>query len=692
MKRIRVAVAGVGNCASALVQGLGYYSENEDARGLMFPTIGGWRANDIEIVAAFDVDRRKVGLPLSEAIFAPPNCADRFHAPPVHSAAVTVEMGALLDGVAAHMADYPAGEAFRPASVDPVDVARRLEEASVDVFVSYMPVGADRAVEHYAECCLATRVAMVNCSPTFIASSPAWLQRFEHRGVAIIGDDVKSQLGATIVHRVLARLFEDRGIVLSRTYQLNVGGNTDFLNMLARDRLVSKRKSKTQSVQSQLREPLPDDRIHIGPSDYVSWLHDNKLCFLRIEGAGFGGLPIELELRLSVHDSPNSAGVVVDAIRCAALARAVGISGSVDAASSYLMKSPPRQRSDDDARREMQALVSLRPPGARGASRLEIEVIASTDLTVEHLNAWRDLQAARVDLQSPFLTAQFTRIAGACTQDVYAGVLRDTGRIVGFFPFQRVAAASARPVAHGFNDCQAVVCAADAEWSADELLRGCQLERVAFDHLVATQAQFARFHSTVGFSPQIDLRRGVAAWKRQLRADGRRHLARLESKRRRLEREHGPVTLRPQVRDHALLRQLLAMKGAQWARSGVADKFTVPWVDRFMHALLDWEDADGAGLLTVLELHGRPIAMHFGPRSRTVWSYWTTVYDAEFRKYSPGLVMLLMMAEVAPTLGIEYVDLGMEDFDYKRRLMTAMLPMAAGEVTLRGPNDPDRAT
>jgi myo-inositol-1-phosphate synthase len=692
MKRIRVALAGIGNCASALVQGLGYYSEREDARGLMFPTIGGWRVSDIEIVAAFDIDRRKVGLPLSEAIFAPPNCADRFHAPPVHTAAVTVEMGTVLDGVAAHMAQYPAGEAFRPASADAVDVASCLAEAGVDVFVSYMPVGADRAVEHYAECCLAAGVAMVNCSPTFIASDPAWLQRFEGCGVPIIGDDIKSQLGATIAHRVLARLFEDRGIALSRTYQLNVGGNTDFLNMLARDRLVSKRTSKTQSVQSQLREPLPDDRIHIGPSDYVPWLHDNKVCFLRIEGAGFGGLPIELELRLSVRDSPNSAGVVVDAIRCAALARAVDISGSVDAAAAYLMKSPPRQRSDEEARREMVALASLCPPGTRDVPRLDVDVVVSADLTAEHVDAWRALHGARADLQSPFLTSQFTRIAGACMPDVYVAVLRNAGRIVGFFPFQRVAPASARPVAHGFNDCQAVVCAADAAWSADGLLSGCQLERFAFDHLLATQAQFARFHTAVGFSPRIDLRRGVAAWKRQLRAQGRRHLARLESKRRRLERDHGPVTLHPHVRDHVLLRQLLDMKGAQWARSGVADKFTVPWVDRFMHALLDWEDADGAGLLTILELHGRPIAMHFGPRSRTVWSYWTTVYDAEFRKYSPGLVMLLLMAEAAPALGIDYIDLGPEDFDYKRRLMTTMLPMAAGEVTLRGLDDTDPAT
>jgi myo-inositol-1-phosphate synthase len=691
MKRIRVAIAGVGNCASALIQGLGYYTESADERGLMFPSIGGWRARDIEIVAAFDIDRRKVGLPLSEAIFAPPNCADRFHAPPIHTTAVTVEMGSVLDGVAAHMASYPPGQAFRPASADAVDVASRLGEAGVDVFVSYMPVGADRAVEHYAECCLGAGVAMVNCSPTFIASNPMWLERFERRGVPIIGDDVKSQLGATIAHRVLARLFEDRGIVVSRTYQLNVGGNTDFLNMLARDRLASKRTSKTQSVQSQLREPLPDDLIHIGPSDYVPWLQDNKVCFLRIEGAGFGGLPIELELRLSVRDSPNSAGVVVDAIRCAALARAVGMSGSVDAAASYLMKSPPRQRSDDEARREMQAFASVHRPGSRGTSRLEIEMVAPADLTVEHLGAWRELQAARADLQSPFLTSQFARIAGACTPDVYVAVLRDAGRIVGFFPFQRVDPASARPVAAGFNDCQAVVCAADAEWSADELLRGCHLERFVFDHLVATQAQFAHFHSTVGFSPRIDLRRGVAAWKLHLRAQGRTHVTRLEARRRRLEREQGPVILRPHVRDHALLRQLLVMKGAQWARSGVTDKFTLPWVDRFMHALLDWEDADGAGLLTVLELKGRPIAMHFGPRSRTVWSYWTTVYEAEFRKYSPGLVMLLMMAESAPALGIEYVDLGMEDFDYKRRLMTTMLPMASGEATLRGADDTDRA-
>jgi len=354
---IRIAIAGVGNCASALVQGLGYYSSPERTEGLIFPRIGTWHVADIEVVAAFDVDARKVGRPLSEAIFSPPNCALRFHAPPAHTTMVLLEMGPIHDGIALHMANYPADEAFRASTAKPASIASRLRDAGTDVLVSYMPVGADCAAKEYAAACLDAGVAMVNCSPTFIASNPRWAAKFMSHGVPIVGDDVKSQFGATIVHRVLARLAEDRGLRTRHMYQLNVGGNTDFLNMLARDRLASKKKSKTDAVQSQFSEPMANSDIHVGPSDYVPWLQDNKVCFMRIEGDGFGGVGIDLELRLSVQDSPNSAGVVVDAIRCAMLARERGHAGPVHEASSYLMKSPPIQQSDEDARRAMAAFV-----------------------------------------------------------------------------------------------------------------------------------------------------------------------------------------------------------------------------------------------------------------------------------------------------------------------------------------------
>jgi len=319
----------------------------------MFPLIGSWHVADIEVVAAFDIDRRKVGHSLSHAIFSPPNCALRFSEPPLVANSLIVEMGPVYDGIARHMAEYPDDEAFRPANLPPVAIAERLRDTQADILVSYMPVGADDAARAYATACLDAGVAMVNCSPTFIASDSEWAARFTTLKVPIVGDDVKSQFGATIMHRVLSRLAEERGIRIERTYQLNVGGNTDFLNMLSRERLISKKKSKTNSVQSQLKEPLRAKDIHIGPSDYIPWLQDNKVCFLRIEGAGFGGVDLNVELRLSVQDSPNSAGVVVDAIRSAMLARDRRHGGPVQAPCSYLMKSPPMQCSDDDARRAM---------------------------------------------------------------------------------------------------------------------------------------------------------------------------------------------------------------------------------------------------------------------------------------------------------------------------------------------------
>jgi myo-inositol-1-phosphate synthase len=350
MKPIRVAIAGVGNCASSLVQGLHFYRdcEDHDVAGLMHPKIGSWGPTDIQVVAAFDIDRRKVGRPVEEAIFAEPNCTMIFEAkPPVSD--VEVQMGPVLDGVASHMADYPEDRAFRPSDAPPVDVTQVLRDSGAEVLVCYMPVGAEKAAKHYATCCLEAGVAMVNCVPVFIASDPEWSERFRKAGVPIVGDDIKSQVGATIVHRTLTRLFGDRGVQLDRTYQLNTGGNTDFLNMLARDRLSSKKLSKTESVQSQLDARLDSSNIHIGPSDYVPWQNDNKVCFIRMEGQGFGGAPIELELRLSVQDSPNSAGVVIDAIRCAKLGLERGEGGPIESASAYYMKSPAVQMRDSDA-------------------------------------------------------------------------------------------------------------------------------------------------------------------------------------------------------------------------------------------------------------------------------------------------------------------------------------------------------
>ena len=358
MDNIRVAIAGIGNCASSLIQGIEYYRTHNTSQcqGLMHESIGGWRASDIEVVAAFDIDRRKVGHQLEVAVFAKPNCARVFQSvlPP---SGVTVEMGPVLDGVADHMAHYGEDEAFRPADEAPVDVAVALRSARAEVLICYLPVGSEQAIRHYARACLEAGVAMVNCVPVFLASDTVWADRFRSAGLPIIGDDIKSQVGATIVHRMLGRLFADRGVKLDRTYQLNTGGNTDFLNMLERARLRSKKLSKTESVQSQLDERLDSHDIHVGPSDYVAWQDDNKIAFIRMEGRGFGGVPLELELRLSVQDSPNSAGVVIDAVRCAKLGLVRGLSGPLEAPSAYYMKSPPRQMRDDAALRALESFL-----------------------------------------------------------------------------------------------------------------------------------------------------------------------------------------------------------------------------------------------------------------------------------------------------------------------------------------------
>ena len=350
MKAIRVAIVGVGNCASSLIQGFEFYKGGKarELAGLMHPKIGEWGVSDIDIVAAFDIDQRKVGKPVEEAIFAKPNCAMVFQKV-LPISGTKVQMGPVLDGVAAHMADYPDGQAFRATDKEPVNVAQALKESKAEVLVCYLPVGSEEAVRHYAQACLDAGVAMVNCMPVFIASNPEWAQKFREAGLPIVGDDIKSQVGATIVHRILTRLFGDRGVNLERTYQLNTGGNTDFLNMLALERLKSKKISKTESVQSQLDERLDTADIHIGPSDYVQWQGDNKVAFIRMEGRGFGNAPIELELRLSVQDSPNSAGVVIDAVRCAKLGLERGLSGPLEAVSAYYMKSPPQQMRDSVA-------------------------------------------------------------------------------------------------------------------------------------------------------------------------------------------------------------------------------------------------------------------------------------------------------------------------------------------------------
>ena len=326
----------------------------------MHHELGGYRPSDIRVVAAWDVDRRKVGQDVAQAIFAKPNCTAVF-APDVPATGAVVLMGRRLDGVAEHMAEQPAERTFLVAN-DPepsqAEVVRALREAEVDVLMNYLPVGSQQATEFYAECALEAGVAFVNNIPVFIASDPEWAERFRAAGVPIVGDDIKAQLGATIVHRVLTDLFRKRGVKLDRTYQLNTGGNTDFLNMKERGRLASKKISKTEAVQSVAERRLEDDNIHVGPSDYVAWQNDNKVCFLRMEGQLFGGVPMNLELRLSVEDSPNSAGVAIDMIRCAKLARDRGLAGPVLPAAAYFCKHPPEQMTDDEAYGALEAFIA----------------------------------------------------------------------------------------------------------------------------------------------------------------------------------------------------------------------------------------------------------------------------------------------------------------------------------------------
>ncbi|GAA2470133.1 inositol-3-phosphate synthase [Terrabacter carboxydivorans] len=358
MGSVRVAIVGVGNCASSLVQGVEYYKDADATTGvpgLMHVKFGEYHVGDVEFVAAFDVDDKKVGKDLSEAINASEN--NTIKIADVPTTGVEVQRGHTLDGL---------GKYYKltidESSAEPVDVVQVLKDRKVDVLVSYLPVGSEQADKFYAQCAIDAKVAFVNALPVFIASDPEWAAKFEAAGVPIIGDDIKSQVGATITHRVMAKLFEDRGVVLDRTYQLNVGGNMDFKNMLERERLESKKVSKTQAVTSNLTGPLSglvdSKNVHIGPSDYVAWLDDRKWAYVRLEGRAFGDVPLNLEYKLEVWDSPNSAGIIIDAIRAAKIAKDRGIGGALLSASSYLMKSPPEQRPDDLGRAKLEAFIA----------------------------------------------------------------------------------------------------------------------------------------------------------------------------------------------------------------------------------------------------------------------------------------------------------------------------------------------
>jgi myo-inositol-1-phosphate synthase len=369
MSKINIAIAGVGNCASSLVQGIHYYRNKsaEDAIGLMHWKIGNYRPCDIRSVAAFDIDARKVGKDINEAIFSPPNCTKVF-CDQLPVSGVEVHMGRVLDGLSEHMQVYEDRLTFVAADLpqpDKADIVRILKDSGAEILLNYMPVGSEQATSFYAECALEAGVAFINNIPVFIASQPEWEKRFADKNLPLIGDDIKSQLGATITHRVLTDLYKKRGVKLERTYQLNTGGNTDFLNMLNRHRLQSKKTSKTEAVQSVTARRLENENIHIGPSDYVPWQKDNKVCFIRMEGKLFGDIPMDIELRLSVEDSPNSAGVAIDAIRCAKLALERGQGGVLEGPSAYFCKHPPRQFTDDHAFHMTEKFIAQYPEKVR---------------------------------------------------------------------------------------------------------------------------------------------------------------------------------------------------------------------------------------------------------------------------------------------------------------------------------------
>jgi myo-inositol-1-phosphate synthase len=375
MSKLRVGIVGVGNCAAALVQGVEYYAKarsDEAVPGLMHVDVGPYHVSDIEFSCAFDVDSNKVGLDLADAIWVEPNNTIKFADVP--ETEVKVSRGPTYDGLGRYYK-----EAISESALPPVDVARVLRDTNTDVLVNYLPVGSEQAARFYAEQALEASVAYVNCMPAFIATNEDWAQRFTKRGIPIIGDDIKSQVGATISHRMLSKLFEDRGVVIDHTYQLNFGGNMDFMNMLERERLQSKKISKTQSVTSQISNGIDADDIHIGPSDHVPWLKDRKWAYIRLEGREFGDIPISLELKLEVWDSPNSAGVVIDAVRCAKLALDRGIGGPLVAPSAYFMKSPPLQYSDPEARDLVEAFIRGDVEGADGETPADEATPAHTN-------------------------------------------------------------------------------------------------------------------------------------------------------------------------------------------------------------------------------------------------------------------------------------------------------------------------
>ncbi|XOA43082.1 MAG: inositol-3-phosphate synthase [Candidatus Nealsonbacteria bacterium] len=359
-KGIKIAIVGLGNCASSLIQGIFYYknvkTDDELIPGLMHNLINKYKVSDIKPVIAFDIDKRKVGKDISKAIFAKPNCTKVFNSK-IPNLKAKVKMGPVLDGVAKHLKNYPEEKRFAVSKEKPVDVVKELKKSGAEILINYCPVGSQKATEFYAKAALKAGCAFLNCMPVFIVSNKSWAEKFKKKNLPCIGDDIKSQVGATIIHRILSHLFSERGVKIDKSYQLNVGGNTDFLNMLSRSRLKSKKISKTESVESQLSKRLSYDNLHVGPSDYVPWLKDNKVCFIRIEGRKFGNMPVEVELRLSVEDSPNSGGCVIDAIRLLRIALDRNIGGSLISASAYFMKSPPIQFTDEKAREMVEDFI-----------------------------------------------------------------------------------------------------------------------------------------------------------------------------------------------------------------------------------------------------------------------------------------------------------------------------------------------
>ncbi|HDY72823.1 MAG TPA: inositol-3-phosphate synthase [bacterium] len=358
---IRIAIAGLGNCASALVQGIYYYKDvkkgDDLIPGLMYNLVGKYRPKDIKVVAAFDVDKRKVGKDVSKAIFALPNCVKTFYTN-IPNLSTKVKMGPVLDGVSPHFKEYSRDKGFVVSKEKPVNIAKELKKSGAQILITLLPVGSEKAIRFYANEALKANCALVNCIPVFIASDKKWSDKFKKKGLPVIGDDIKSQIGATIIHRVLANLFSNRGVHILKSYQLNVGGNTDFINLIAKERGKSKKISKTESVQSQLSKRLSYDDLHIAPSDYVPWLKDTKLAFIRLEGRQFGDLPLELEIRLQVNDSPNSAGCIIEAVRLAKIALDRKIAGPLISASAYFMKHPPQQFVDEKAREMVEEFIN----------------------------------------------------------------------------------------------------------------------------------------------------------------------------------------------------------------------------------------------------------------------------------------------------------------------------------------------